>query len=558
MTGPRAAALPAYVAVVAAVGLATAALAATAVAGAPTRLTWPVLAAAFAASELGAIHVRFRREAFSFTLHEAVLVVAVLTLAPREAFVALVVGCGSVMAGVQRLRPVKVIFNLGQYLLTTSVMVAVLGSRSADVLAGPAGWALVFVTSCSLGVCTLLLIAVAIRLADGTPLSRTLRRTVGRSLLATVVATSLGLGVAALALGSPRHLWLLLAPTVLLGLSARAHHRLVLHAEQLELIHEAVRSGTVAGDAGDESPDVGEQALLGLLERSLELIPSERLILVRSDQGRPVGRVELDADGRPDTRGPAAGDADLLAMLRAAGGSARIESGSNLLPGVFEPGRPAQALGVLLESGGRVHGALVLVQAIGTAPAGEQELRLLRSLAGHGALAVEAGRLAAANARLRAHGIDPVLGMPTMSGIDDALTAGTGPVALVWCALTGLDEVTDLHGFDVGDEVLAAVATRLRNLVRPGDLVARIGAEQFALLVEQASDPFAVEAFGERVRQQLGVPFRLGSGETVQLGARVGIGFDEHRTDDARALLRAAREHDRRVRLRRHLGVADW
>jgi hypothetical protein len=198
MTMLRSRALELYVAVVALAGVALAGivLGQQSVGGS---IGWPLVALGFAASELGVIHVRFRRQAFSCTLHEAVLLLAVMQAAPRDVFIGLVLGTGSVMIIRDRLGALKVAFNLGQYLLGGALVVAVLGGADTDVLSIPLGWVLALSANVLVGGCTMLLVGLALRLAQGVELSETLRATAAISLMMTVLSTGLGLGLGAIA-----------------------------------------------------------------------------------------------------------------------------------------------------------------------------------------------------------------------------------------------------------------------------------------------------------------------------------------------------------------------
>jgi diguanylate cyclase (GGDEF)-like protein len=78
----------------------------------------------------------------------------------------------------------------------------------------------------------------------------------------------------------------------------------------------------------------------------------------------------------------------------------------------------------------------------------------------------------------------------------------------------------------VGDQLLAAVAGRLRACVRPGDTVARLGGDEFAILVENVNvaDQADVTAVAERIKQALHTPFNL-DGLAVVIRASLGIAF---------------------------------
>jgi diguanylate cyclase (GGDEF)-like protein len=81
--------------------------------------------------------------------------------------------------------------------------------------------------------------------------------------------------------------------------------------------------------------------------------------------------------------------------------------------------------------------------------------------------------------------------------------------------------VNDSLGHEVGDQLLIAVAERLRVCLRPEDTVARLGGDEFAVLLEDADRGQAVRV-AERVTQELRAPFAAG-GHEVFVTASVGI-----------------------------------
>jgi diguanylate cyclase (GGDEF)-like protein len=92
----------------------------------------------------------------------------------------------------------------------------------------------------------------------------------------------------------------------------------------------------------------------------------------------------------------------------------------------------------------------------------------------------------------------------------DGKTAG-----VLFVDLDDFKVVNDTMGHSVGDELLVAAAMRLAALVRDTDTAARLGGDEFALLIGQARDSAAVEAFAERVVKAFGEPFTLASGSVI-------------------------------------------
>ena len=137
---------------------------------------------------------------------------------------------------------------------------------------------------------------------------------------------------------------------------------------------------------------------------------------------------------------------------------------------------------------------------------------------------------------------DSLTALPNRAGLAHAIEARRdGLAALLYLDLDGFKVVNDTHGHGTGDQLLQAVADRLQKAARPGDLVARIGGDEFVILTDVLA-PASLTTLAEQLVAQISVPYSLGRGRTATIGVSIGIALaPEHGTDLA-SLLAAADE----------------
>ena len=118
----------------------------------------------------------------------------------------------------------------------------------------------------------------------------------------------------------------------------------------------------------------------------------------------------------------------------------------------------------------------------------------------------------------------------------DKLGKDGRPFALLMIDLDRFKPINDTLGHPVGDIVLQKVARRLRHAVRSGDMVARIGGDEFAVMAYGLASEAEAEALAGRVVEILGRPFII-QGQVAEIGASVGVSLAPKHGSDPETLV---------------------
>jgi diguanylate cyclase (GGDEF)-like protein len=201
-------------------------------------------------------------------------------------------------------------------------------------------------------------------------------------------------------------------------------------------------------------------------------------------------------------------------------------------------------------------GMLLLLNPMRGSTLGAHEQSLLSTVAGLVSVALENGQLAEAikamsveKAELARRAFyDPLTQIANRSLFIETVTTSLAqlassqrPIAVMFIDLDGFKEINDTFGHAVGDRVLSEVAARLRVQVRKLDLAARIGGDEFGMLLDGMRHFTDAAVVADRIIETLRRPIPLGDA-VITVGASVGVAVVEDAADapEAEELMRRA------------------
>jgi diguanylate cyclase (GGDEF)-like protein len=141
---------------------------------------------------------------------------------------------------------------------------------------------------------------------------------------------------------------------------------------------------------------------------------------------------------------------------------------------------------------------------------------------------------------------DPLTDLANLNLFNDRLDhairriARTGEaVGVLFLDVDDFKVVNDTLGHDAGDQVLVALGQRMRSVLRGSDVAARIGGDEFAILLEAMTAPTDAVTAAKRLLTALDAPFQV-DGKAITVHASVGAASTEDQTANSQELLRQA------------------
>ena len=287
-----------------------------------------------------------------------------------------------------------------------------------------------------------------------------------------------------------------------------------------------------------DDPDGHRVVNCQMIDISQEMAATEALhyseaLLRRITETVPVGLAEIGTDGRLRYMNPS-----LQELLREHGGST-VETMVELLD-PEDRARLDSALRTALQGDGDGD---VDIRLPGAASVPDRTCRVgIRALSDNeqvlGALVcvTDVTDLKAEAAT------DPLTGIHNRTSIFNALRMALSrpdPVGVVYIDIDGFKAINDHGGHAAGDHVLAAVAAALRDAVREGDSVGRVGGDEFIAVCPRISSPEALLEVSRRLQVAAAGAMEL-SGYSTAAGASVGVAWGEPGQLGAEELVRRA------------------
>jgi diguanylate cyclase (GGDEF)-like protein len=524
----------------------------------PVAIPWYLMAIAFFGAELKVVDVAFRREKHSYSLSELPEVIGFFLLSPADYFLAMLVGKGVALL-LDRQAPLKLAFNLSNFAFTAAVALCLFYAlRSPLGFPDLPDWTGAFLGTSAAAVLSATTIATAIQASGGAPQFQKLPEMIQFGLLVAVANTSLSLLAVSLLWIHTQLLALLIVPLVVILLAYRAYVSEREKHQRLELLYQSSR-------ILQHSPEL-DSALAALLEHAREIFRAERAeILLWPRDGGDEGLLTSSVPNAPaQTMVPA--DIRAVHPLHRRVGVER-QAILHVSPSrVHDPIRQAMAVPLLGESG--LIGTMVIANRMTEGTTfGDDDLRLLETLANQSAVALENGQLEQSlselsrlkeELRYQAYH-DPLTGLANRSlfasRVDAALRGGSGPAAtgdaareepaagempvVLFLDLDNFKDVNDSMGHAAGDRLLVAVAERVRSCIRGEDLAARLGGDEFAILLFDDSRLASALSVATRLVESMAVTYPV-QGQDLKISVSIGIAASQGGVEHADDLLRNA------------------
>ncbi len=494
-----------------AVALATLELPAGPPAKAPVTLPWWLLAAVFYLTEAKVVHLHIGRSAHSFSMSEIPVVYGIFFFAPAEFIAARLIGAGLALVINRHQRSVKLGFNLAQFLLCSVVTVGVVQLLTGVTSSfGPRDWPTAFLATSAENMVGVFAVTAAISLAEGAPQHARIPRMLMMGEIVSLTNTSLALLVITVLFVEPAAALLFAVPIIAVFVAYRAYVSERQQHEGLEMLYESTR-------ILQRSPEM-DRALVSLLDHARKMFRAEiaEVSLLPQVEGQDILRTSVgprEAVDMMQSIGTTLDDPKLVqcvaerrAFLVAHGEpKTSSEDGTRFRNAMYAP----------LVGESRLVGTILVANRLSDlSPFDADDLKLFQTLASHTAVALENGQLEQSLSSLsrlqeelqhKAYH-DALTGLANRAffaqsvaqRLESADASGLVPVVL-FLDLDDFKIVNDTLGHAAGDQLLASVGERIQATLRTGDLAARIGGDEFAVLLWDTPEMPVARRVAERL-----------------------------------------------------------
>jgi diguanylate cyclase (GGDEF)-like protein len=502
----------------------------------PFRLPWWALTFGFFVTETNPVRVRYRRQGQLLSLNEIPLVLGLFFSTPPELLLGLLLGSAGALLRARKQSPQQLAFNTSHYFLGGVLATMSFHEVVKGELTGPVGWSGALLATVMVTLLGHAAITLATLLSGSQPQVERLRQVLSLGLTGSITITTVALVVVEVLWDDQRAALLLLVPSAVGLIAYRGWIEDHGRSESLDAAYESTRML-------QRSPEV-DSAVIGLLTQARGMFRAERAeITLFPADGDEAVRTGLGPGAAVQTMVPVLLDPHERAWAESLPSGTGIhypEAGVPVIPGLLER-NIREAMTMVIRRDDRVVGTILVGNRVGEVDHFDRaDLELFEPLARNLGVVLESGTLESSLQQLRDLGAqlrhqayhDPLTSLANRSQFIERVelalefsSADRTRMAVLFIGIDDFKVVNDALGHPVGDQLLVALAGRIRQVLGPEDAAARLGGDEFGVLLD-CPQPGVAEDVAEALLEAIRKPIVL-EGKELHVRASIGIALGD-------------------------------